>query len=198
MAVGTGGWTARDAAGGGDSRMDSQAPWDGTGGGDSRVDSQVPEMVLVVVQSMEGCGAGGVRAGLLRAGQSQGSSAHLALACPVFSELCPAACAVGAEAFGDSAIMAEAFAELLQGLGWCWAGPAPLWVQGSSLRLQEQMGGGHRGGHALCPPCVSQVSPAPCWQYCSAGEDTTVQFRHCRFLICLFIIQKLAHILMNP
>lgn len=48
------------------------------------------------------------------------------------------------------------------------------------------------------PPRVSWVKHSLCLQYYSGGEDTTVQFRHCRFLICLFIIQKLAHILMNP
>lgn len=153
-------------------------------------------MALGVVQSMGGCGAGGIRVGLLRAAQSQGPPALWWVKCA--GHLCPAVCAVGAEAPGDSPTKAEAFGELLQGLRSLWAGPALLWVQGSSPSLQEQTGGGRGGGHALCPPCLSQVSPAPCWQYCSAGEDTTVQFRHCRFLICLFIIQKLAHILMNP
>lgn len=157
-------------------------------------------MGVVVVQSVGGCRVESSGWVCSRAGQSQGPSAHLAAACPVVGEMgsVPAGCAGGAGAPGDSPTVAEAFGELLQGLGGRWAGPAPLWAQGSSPSLQKQMGGGHGGGHALCLPCLSQVSPAPCWQYCSAAEDTTVQFRHCRFLICLFIIQKLAHILMNP
>lgn len=147
--------------------------------------------------------SGAVRVGLLQGWwQSQGPSAHLALALPVGCEMgsAPVSClgAVGAQAPGDFPTMAEVSGELLQGPGSPWAGPAALWAQGSCPSLREQVGGGHGGGRALCPPCLSQVSPSPCWQYCSAGEDTTVQFRHCRFLICLFIIQKLAHILMNP
>lgn len=116
---------------------------------------------------------------------------------PRARRLCPAACGGGQKPLGT-------WSPWLRPLGGCsrgwgpWAGPAPLWAQGSCASLQEQLRGAHRGGLALCPPCLSQVSPAPCWQYCCAGEDTPAQFRHCRFLICLFIIQKLAHILMNP
>lgn len=73
----------------------------------------------------------------------------------------------------------------------------PPWGRGPA---GEQMRG-RRQGTRLCPappPRLSGVRPRLPLQYYSAGEDTAVQFRHCRFLICLFIIQKLAHILMNP
>lgn len=155
-------------------------------------DTQVPQ---------DGAGTGAERGGLQGWQQSQAPSAHLAPAWPVVCARgsAPVPCSVGwgAEAPGDLAVVAEVFGDCCRGWG-RWAGPAPLWAQGSSPSLQEQVGGGCRGGLALCPPGLSQVSPAPCWQYCCAGEHTTAQFRHCRFLICLFIIQKLAHILMNP
>lgn len=81
-----------------------------------------------------------------------------------------------------------------RGQGDAGQGQPPPWVHGAINRREEA---GARQSPAP-PPCPSGVSPWWCLQYYSAGEETTVQFRHCRFLICLFIIQKLAHILMNP